>query len=414
MSRKAVMPDGVRTPRSYHHNAFGARQVILVRMGRPFSLLGFLPLAFSLHLSGQSFTHTIGGPGAQDGVGALLLGSGFAVGVREFKDAGPHQGLVYTMSNTGGLVSSSPLGFDQNTFLQGLANAPNGEAFLFGSVLDPTEGRHHALVVKLDANGEEEWSHIQNEAATQQYLGAASLPDGGVILCGVAANDSDHDVLVARHDASGERLWEYVNATLTDAEAYGVAVDGNEIIVTGRQLTFSGHSDVLFLRLDLEGNLINSNTTGGALDEVGRAVVGLGNDTYVIGGWTDSFGTLDISSQSRKQHAYLLCMALNGDTLWTRTLGDTLFDHRAFALQRASNGDLLLAGERAEQGRSDAFYARWTVAGGSIWSRILDIDKEDRLVHLLPMSDGGFVGTGWSFGPFGRQLLFIRRSSEGY
>ncbi|HQY01165.1 MAG TPA: hypothetical protein PLV08_15415, partial [Flavobacteriales bacterium] len=114
-------------------------------------------------MSGQSFTHTIGGPGAQDGVGALLLGSGFAVGVREFKDAGPHQGLVYTMSNTGGLVSSSPLGFDQNTFLQGLANAPNGEAFLFGSVLDPTEGRHHALVVKLDANGEEEWSHIQNE-----------------------------------------------------------------------------------------------------------------------------------------------------------------------------------------------------------------------------------------------------------
>ena len=71
------------------------------------------------------------------------------------------------------------------------------------------------------------------------------------------------------------------------------------------------------------------------------------------------------------------------------------------------------AGERIDQGRSDALLIRRTSSGAPVWERSIDTGKEERLVNVLPMADG-MLGTGWSFGEFGRQLLVIRRNADGF
>jgi hypothetical protein len=152
---------------------------------------------------------------------------------------------------------------------------------------------------------------------------------------------------------------------------------------------------------------------GRAADEEGRAIIAQDPNTFVVAGWTRSFGRFDVSTGRIPDHAYLMAVDLEGDTLWAQAIGDTVFQRRAFALNIASNGDLLIAGERIDQGRSDALLIRRTSSGAPVWERSIDTGKEERLVHLLPLADG-MLGTGWSFGGFGRQLLVIRRNADGF
>jgi outer membrane protein assembly factor BamB len=167
------------------------------------------------------------------------------------------------------------------------------------------------------------------------------------------------------------------------------------------------------MRLTMDGTVIWSNTTGGAGHEIARAVVSLGSGTFVAAGYTNSYGSFDPETQQIRDHIYLIAFNLNGDTLWTRAIGDTQHHRQAHALAVAPDGDLVFAGEQSTSASSDVFLHRSTSNGNTIWQRTLDTGKEERILHILPLPDA-FVCTGWSFGPYGRQVLFIRRNGEGY
>ncbi|MCB0771495.1 MAG: PQQ-binding-like beta-propeller repeat protein [Flavobacteriales bacterium] len=377
------------------------------------SLVGALSL-IALHGAAQSFTQTHGGASAQDGVGAMVVGDGYLAGVRDHDPVElEHRGQRYALTGGGGLIGTSTMDFPNEVFLQAMGNALDGSAFLVGSTLTPWENEHDGIIVKLGGDGNEQWSATFGGIRSQQFMCVAALPDGGAIACGVSTEHGGHDALAVRFSAEGSVLWSAVQESATDVEAHGVAVEGDVIMITGRQMAFGGTSDLLLWRLDLSGSEIWSTTHGRAANDEGRAIIAQDPNTFIVAGWTNSFGMIDQSSGRRYTHVYLLAVDLEGDTIWTKAIGDTLYDHRAYTLAQAPNGDLLLAGERIDQASSDALLIRRTATGDAIWDRVIDTGRNDRLVHLLPLSEA-IIGTGRSFGEFGRQLLFIRRSPDGF
>ena len=81
-------------------------------------------------------------------------------------------------------------------------------------------------------------------------------------------------------------------------------------------------------------------------------------------------------------------------------------------MHRVSANEIYLAGERSTPFGSDAFIMRLAANGDPVWERALDLGREDRLSHIRWLNDG-VIGTGWSFGEFGRQVLFVRRGPDG-
>lgn len=366
------------------------------------------------HCMGQSFTQTIGGVSSEVGIGASAVGDGYRVSVRAYEVPATHQGgSVYSMSATGGLVSGAALALDGEVFLQDHVNAADGSVLLIGSIIPANVTDHDGLLVKLNMDGSVAWTMHPSLPGSQQYLGGYALPDGGVVVCGISATDDGHEALVTRSDVNGVVVWSHVEPSATDAEAHAVAVEGTTVMVTGRQKTFGGTDEALFLRMDLDGAVIWNTTKGGSANDECRAIIGTGDGTFVAAGWTNSYGTRDLTRDTIPFHTYIIAIELDGDTLWTKALGDTLFERHAYAMEAAPNGDLLIAGERSTSGLSDALLLRLSPLGGPIWERAIDTGKEERIVHLLPLADG-MVGTGWSFGEFSGQLLFIRRNADGF
>jgi len=364
-------------------------------------------------LLAQSFTHTIGGMNAQDGIGAWHAAEGYRIAMRAYAGV-PHAftGSILSASSSGMINGTTMLDTGENTFIQNVVDHPDGGAFLVGSILRGNPNVHDALTARVSMAGVIQWFSAPAQSGAQQFFGGTALSDGGAVFCGVSDAGNGHQPLIVRYSANGDVLWSYVGSGATDAEAYGVALEGDALIVTGRVANYSGFDDMLALRLTLDGEPVWTSAFGGAGSDMGRAVKATGDGAFLIAGWTNSFGTFDHSSQRTPFHGYLLALDLEGDTLWTRTIGDTLFDLRIHAMERLADGDLYLAGERGTSALSDAILLRTSPNGTPIWQRVLDLGKEERITHLHRMTDG-VLATGWAFGDFGRQVLFVHRDLNG-
>ena len=364
----------------------------------------------------QGFINTYGGALAQDGVAIVPTPTGYAVGVRTNTDQEPtHVAQLLTIGSNGTGSAWETIGDVQgNSFPQAMAVGPGQAIFLVGSVIAPDSSSHDAFLLKRSLDGAQQWIAQPHHHGDEQYFALKVLPDGSSVAAGVRAIGADHDIWVTHFAADGTVQWNAAFGSALDEEAYDLVVSGNDIMLTGRQVNFGGTTDAFFARLDLtDGTVLWTTSWGGGANETGRAIRILGAGTFVMAGSTNSFGMWDTNEQRIKESMFLIGIDLNGDTLWTRTVGDTLYDRRAFCIDFADNTDLLIGGERSElHGESDADVYRFNASTGVVWERAWDLGKEERLLSMLALQDG-FITAGWSFDPLARQVLIVRRDPNG-
>ena len=359
-----------------------------------------------------SFVNTYGTLMAQHGVGVAEITSGYKTAAGVFREPGSQTGELWTFSNTGvatGQVNIAPPG---QSFVQAAVGNAANEFFIAGSVIPPDADEHDALLVKLNASNGVAFSYAGSALHDQQYFDVAPLPDGGAIVCGTDNSGGTHDALVARISSTGTLTWSTTLPGALDVEANAVAISGNDVMITGRQVNFSGTSDCYFARLDLSGNVLWTTAWGGARNDWGEALVTTSTGKFVMAGRSNSYSMLDSSENRYRSYVYLIKIDLVGDTLWTAALGDTLHDRQAFSLDVASNGDLLIGGEREDLKLVDADVMRTDAAAHLLWEKAYDADRWDRLLDIGALSDG-FVACGWSYGEFSRQMLLIRKDENG-
>ena len=376
-----------------------------------------LVLAFCARLHGQGFVNTFGGQRAEFASGAAPLNSGFIAGTtRSISEGSGHQAGFLVVDASGNFPAWEPVpGLSGRSFMQAVASAADGGSYMAGSMIAPGSGTHDGFVARFSSTGALLWLAQPQISGDEQFFAVHALPDGGCIAAGVRSlgQGLGHDALVSRFGTDGSQQWSTPIDEFSDIEAHAIAVQGNDVMLTGRQQNFGGTSDAWIARLDLDGAVAWTSSWGGVRNETGRAIMAIGPGAFLLAGTTNSDVPLDITENRRKDHVYLVAFDLNGDSLWTRAIGDTLFDRRAFALDAAPNGDLLIAGERsATSGASDAFAYRLSPSGAFIWERAWDTGDEERLLSIRALPDG-LISAGWSFGAASHQVLLLRRDPNG-
>lgn len=362
-------------------------------------------------LAQSGFTTLWGGPLAHRGVGVVTTNGNWLTAITEYRGTALRHGArLASFNQQGGLVQSTALDLGSNIFLQAILNGNTGH-YLIGSRMTPDNNRQQGLVVKLNADLTLAWTSTLDLEWSNQLLGAALLPDGGLVVCGSIADDTGKDALVARISPTGQWLWDLLSDQALDDEARGIAVDATHAMVTGSEVDFSGNSNVLFMRISLQGQLAWSTSWGGDGNDLGNAILRMPDGHFVMAGSTSSFGPTDALGQ-RRNNLHLIKINANGDTLWTRSVGNGTHDVPALCLAMAPNGDLLAAGMHHQAGSSDAMCTRFNSAGTQLWQKLWNTGKEEKLLALVADADG-LVAAGWSFGEQGMQLLLLKRNSSG-
>ena len=381
-------------------------------MKKLYGLLFFLILClfrFSITLSAQTWEQYIGTEMWEEG-GAIATtkDKGFIV-------AGRQEAQVYVrrMDQDGALLW-------ENTYLG--ENPPKEDiAFAIiqtldgGFALTGQMGLSDALnfdvfLLKIDANGEQEW--IRSFGGPDKDVGysLAQTEDQGFIVAGAYGitfeNDADQtltsSMYLIKTNATGTTDWiKRYGDTLDDYATSVIPLPNGDFAVHGIKGVPERGVEYAYLRVEASGDSLWTKTYGTALDDDwATSAISTGDGGFLQTGYTFGTGT------------YLIRYQENGDTLWTQHYGasNTFFQDIALG----ENGIIYNLSTNLDADEDFILTAIDVSNGEELWSKeIGKSTQNERSVAITTATDKGIVLLG-SANRFDQlDLVLVKTNEEG-
>jgi hypothetical protein len=168
------------------------------------------------------------------------------------------------------------------------------------------------FIIKLDKEGDVEWSKTFGTSSRDQSYSVTTTPDGGYVLTGMASlkgmsassrgefnrrNKGGFDIFVLKLDSRGNVQWDRMfGGTQTDwAKSIINTTDGG-LVITGSTSSNDGDfegmnmggGDVFVIKLDQKGDLQWKKTYGGSGTDRGYSIISTPDGGYAVTGETSS------------------------------------------------------------------------------------------------------------------------------
>lgn len=167
-------------------------------------------------------------------------------------------------------------------------------------------------------------------------------------------------------------------------------LDGGYII-TGSTSSFGqGNTDFYLLKLDSMGQKKFETSFGGYSNEIAKSVIQLLDSSYIILGYTSSFGIggYDI---------FLVKADKNGVLEWQKTIGGNDWDF-AHSIEQTLDGGFIISGTTYSfgYGNADGYVIKTDALGNIIWSKTYGGKRDDEFKSVIQTADGNYVLTGYT------------------
>lgn len=227
------------------------------------------------------------------------------------------------------------------------------------------------FLVKTDANGDSVWA--KTYGGTDQDYGqwVEQTTDGGYIAVGRTYSYGPGlcNGWLLKTDANGDTLWTRLYGGNGEDLLYTVLPlsDGSYVLVGGTDSWGAGLGDVYVVRAGADGDTLWMNWYGGASADQGQSAVIAHDSTIVIAGYTWSYGL-------GYTDVYLLKIDLDGDTLWTKTIGGSSYDY-AYWIDNTPDSGYIIAGRTRSwgAGQSDVYLIKTGTDLGTAENEKFDI-----------------------------------------
>ncbi|MFC1530358.1 hypothetical protein ACFL6R_06550 [Gemmatimonadota bacterium] len=245
--------------------------------------------------------------------------------------------------------------------------------------------------------------------------GVAVVPagDGGwyVVANTLSFGAGETDIWLVKTDSTFTMEWERTFGTEGDDRAWNAIPDGNGGILIGGFVGgyASETGDIVFIQVDAEGETGWYRT----YDLPGRQARGyvqqVGDDGYVLSGWSHAPGELA---------DYLLIRTdATGEMLWHRTFGGD-GQNGANSVRVTDDGGFAIFGEGLWSGGDDyeiwqGILVRTDSSGNLLWRREYGLSGAEEAYSLALAHDGGFLAGGFSASDGTRGGYCVKCSPQG-
>lgn len=307
--------------------------------------------------------------------------------------------LCITFINVDGQTDTAYLylfgGQHMDMFRDGIAT-PDSGIIAVGTTSSFGAGNTDIYVVKTDSLGNKIWSKTFGKNNIEHGYSIKNTKDGNYIIAGYtnSSGAGGYDAYLLKIDTIGNVIWDKTYGGNDWDFAYAIVeLPDSGFALCGETYTNSlGHSDVYIFRTDKNGNLLWQKNIGGTQQDVANDLI-LDKDTmFVIVGKTKSFG-------NGKEDMYLIKTNLQGDTIWTKTFGDTLNECGYRLIQTQDFGYVMVgyAESYSAEGDLEMHSLKTDSSGIFQWYHIYgENTKEDIGYDVLEKPDGSLIFTGYT------------------
>ena len=179
---------------------------------------------------------------------------------------------------------------------------------------------HNAYLVRTNFNGDTLWTKQYNT-----YYGFAQsvlqTDEGDFVIGGYSGVHFIGDGWLIKTNSMGDTLWmKFYGGDLRERIYDVKQTQDNGFILIGSTTSFgAGGRDFWLIKTNSIGDTLWTKTYGGSEDDWGMSVIEKPDGTFLLGGFTKSYGAGD-------DDAWLLLVTSEGDTIWTRTIGGATRD----------------------------------------------------------------------------------------
>ena len=162
-------------------------------------------------------------------------------------------------------------------------------------------------------------------------------------------------------------------------------------IIAGSTSSFGqGNTDFYLLKLDSLGQKKFETSFGGYSNEIAKSVIQLADSSFVLAGYTSSFGIggYDI---------FLVKADKNGNLIWQKTFGGNDWDF-AYNIELTSDGGFIICGTTYSfgYGNADGYIIKTDGAGNVTWTKTFGGKHDDEFKSVIQTSDGNYALTGYT------------------
>lgn len=246
------------------------------------------------------------------------------------------------------------------------------------------------FILKVDVNGEYLWSKTYSTSESDRAESVEETNDGGLIIAG---NRNGEFATLLRTDKNGDSLWlkKYLPNTGDNSIFFSVATVGDSGFVATGSIRLDGESsNVYVVRTDLNGDTMWTRSIGGTEFDNGRSIALTNDGGYIVTGYTWSFG-------AGRYDVYLIKLNQNGNVEWTKTFGDE-YNDQGFKIQQTKDGGYVIMSYTSQM-PPDINSASWIIkidsGGEKEWESFYNVRGS---TSIFQTSDNGFVFSGRSSG----------------
>lgn len=225
---------------------------------------------------------------------------------------GAGDGDIYCIKTNalGDTLWTRTFGGPGNEDAQQIQQTGDGGFIMIGHTHSYGAGNADVYLVKINGNGNLEWTRTYGGPNFDYGNSIALTTDGGYIISGTTNSfgAGAQDILLIKTDGAGNLVWSktYGGAS-AEISHFVVQNQDDGFTLTGQTSSFGGgKSDAYSIRTDAAGEIIWAKTYGGQEDEFSNVIIGTTDDHLVLAGNSWSFDVLS--------SAYIIKTDLQGNT----------------------------------------------------------------------------------------------------
>jgi hypothetical protein len=231
-----------------------------------------------------------------------------------------------------------------------LIQTSDGGYAIAGATSSFGAGEWDVYVVKLDANGNLQWTKTIGGPKGDYGNSLIQTSDGGyAIACATESfGAGEADVYVVKLDANGNLQW--TKTIGGPGGEIGISLiqtsDGGYAIAGSTYSFGAGLLDVYVVKLDAKGYIQWTKTIGGPKGDYGNSLIQTSDGGYAIACATKSFG-------AEWSDVYVVKLDANGNLQWTKTIGAKNKNYSKSSLIQTSDGGYAIAGHTESFGAGE-------------------------------------------------------------
>lgn len=253
------------------------------------------------------------------------------------------------------------------------------------------------LNLKLNPQGDVEWSKGRGAIGTDKLGGVRQTADGGFV---VAGSISETGSLVVKYESDFTRAWQQdYGFPRENTNSFSITADGG-FIVAGTTNRFE--IDGIIRKLDVDGNLEWEQQYGGSSSDQITSIKQTPDLGYIATGYSNSTDG-DVGSNRGDNDIWVIKMDASGDLEWSHTYGGSGNDESQ-SIQLTPDGGYIIAGSSNSsdgdltnnKGDYDIWLLKLNSSGEIIWEKNYGGSNADKAQSIKNVSTGGYIVAGWS------------------